>query len=193
MTDTSASLLDRLQEAGNPQAWQCLVDVYQPMIRRWLGKYQLREADVDDIMQEVLSVLIRRMPEFQRQRTGSFRRWLRTITVNCLRDYAKRHFKHPAATGGSEFAALVEQLADDSSGQSQMWEQEHQQHLIDWLLETIRPEFQEATWQAFRGVAIEGKSAKVVAAEQGITTNAVFIAKSRVLSRLRQEGAGLIE
>ena len=192
MSETSASLLDRLRQSDQPQAWHCLVDVYAPMIRRWLSRYGVREHDADDIMQEVLTVLIRRVPEFERERTGSFRRWLRTITVNCLRDYAKRHFKH-TATGGSEFAAMVEQLADDQSGQSQIWEQEHQQHLIDWLLERIRPEFQETTWLAFHSVAIEGKPAKVVAEQCGITTNAVFIAKSRVLSRLRQEGAGLIE
>ena len=88
---------------------------------------------------------------------------------------------------------LLEQLADPDSGLSKAWEHEHDQHVTRKLLDLIRPRFEPTTWEAFRRFALDGKPAEAVASELGLTVNAVFIAKSRVLSRLRQEGAGLID
>ena len=86
------------------------------------------------------SVLVRRLPDFDRQpRAGSFRRWLRTITVNCLRDYWGREKGRPKATGDSDARELLAQLADPDSGLSKEWDQEHDQHVTRKLLEMIRP------------------------------------------------------
>jgi RNA polymerase sigma-70 factor (ECF subfamily) len=195
MPPTSASLLDRLRVKPDPESWRQLVELYTPLIRTWLHRHAalLADADADDLVQEVLTVVVRRLPTFEyRRRTGAFRRWLRTITVNCLRDFWRSRRKGPQATGDSEFLHMLEQLEDPQSTLSKVWDQEHDRHVTQALLERIRPRFNANTWTAFRRVALDGASAEAVAEELGLTVNAVFIAKSRVLSLLRQEGADLL-
>jgi RNA polymerase sigma-70 factor (ECF subfamily) len=194
MSETSASLLDRLRLRPDEEGWQRLVALYTPLVRGWLRRHGLPPQEADDVVQEVLAVVVRRLPDFRRRpRTGAFRRWLRTITVNCLRDFWRAHRARPAAAGGSDFGKLLDELADPASGLSREWDREHDRHVTQRLLEMIRPHFEERTWRAFTRVALEGASPDAVAAELGLTVNAVFIAKSRVLARLRQEGAGLID
>ncbi len=195
MSETSASLLDRLRTAPDEESWRRLVDLYTPLVRGWLRRQaQLQSQDADDLVQEVLAVVVRRIPEFHREpRAGAFRRWLRTITVNCLRDFWRSQRHRPVATGDTEFQKMLDELADPESGLSRLWDQEHDQHVTQRLLEMIRPKFEEKTWRAFQRVALDGATPDEAAAELGVTVNAVFIAKSRVLARLRQEGQGLID
>jgi RNA polymerase sigma-70 factor (ECF subfamily) len=194
MLETSASLLDRLRVAPEGEDWSRLVELYTPLIRGWLLRQNLPRQDADDVSQEVLTVLVRRLPDFERQpRPGAFRRWLRTITVNCLRDYWRANKGRPRASGASDAQEALQQLEDPDSGLSKQWEQEHDKHVARRLLELIRPHFESTTWEAFRRFALEGEPAERVAAALGTTANAVFIAKSRVLARLRQEGAGLLD
>jgi RNA polymerase sigma-70 factor (ECF subfamily) len=194
MSETSASLLDRLRVAPDGDDWTRLVDLYTPLIRAWLARQGLPRQEADDLTQEVLTVLVRRLPDFERQpRPGAFRRWLRTITVNCLRDHWRASKVRPRATGDSDFRETLEQLEDPDSGLSRQWEQEHDQHVARQLLEQIRPRFEPTTWEAFRRFALLGEPADQVASALGLTPNAVFIAKSRVLARLREEGAGLLD
>jgi RNA polymerase sigma-70 factor (ECF subfamily) len=194
MSDTSASLLEILRDRPDDLHWRRLVELYSPLIRYWLSRHTLPAADADDLVQEVLAVVVRRMPEFHRQeRTGAFRAWLRAITANCLRDFWRAKRIRPQATGASDFQAMLDQLHDSSSGLSRQWDDEHDRFVTQRLLETLRPDFNEKTWRAFRAVAIEGRPPDEVAQELNLTVNAVFIAKSRVLSRLRQEAKGLVE
>jgi RNA polymerase sigma-70 factor (ECF subfamily) len=194
MSETSASLLERLRLQPDDEGWQRLVELYTPLIRGWLHRHGLPPQEADDVVQEVLAVVVRRLPDFRRQpRAGAFRRWLRTITVNCLRDFWRGRRGRPVAAGGSDFVQMLDELADPASGLSREWDREHDRHVTARLLEMIRPHFEATTWRAFQRVALEGASPDDVAAELGLTVNAVFIAKSRVLSRLRQEGAGLID
>jgi RNA polymerase sigma-70 factor, ECF subfamily len=194
MPATSASLLQRIR--GNPDAgsWQHLVGIYDPLIRGWLRQHVLADHDVDDVTQEVMAVVVRRLTEFQHNgRVGAFRTWLKTITVNCLRDHWRSGKRRPQATGRSTFQETLAQLADPDSELSRRWDLDHDRHVARQLLESLRDEFEPSTWQAFRRTALEGASAAEVAAELRLTTNAVFIARSRVLTRLRQEAAELID
>jgi len=194
MSETSASLLDRVKQQHDSASWQCLVDLYSPLIHGWLKRQGVLEQDVNDLVQEVFVVVVRRLPEFQRgAQVGSFRCWLRTITVNCLRDFWRKKKCQPKATGDSNFLEMLHALDDPNSGLSRLWDQEHDQYVTRHLLALIRPKFEAKTWEAFERTAIQGHSADEVAADLGISVNAVFIAKSRVLSRLRQEAAGLLD
>ena len=194
MSSTSASLLDRLREDPRSPAWQRMTDIYQPLIRSWLHRQDVLTQDADDLVQEVLAVVVRRLPEFEHnQRVGAFRTWLRTITVNVVRDHWRSRKKRPAATGGSDLNDFLNQLEDPDSGLSQLWDQEHDRHVTHRLLQMLKGDFEAKTWQAFTRLALDGVPAAEVAQELGLTTNAVFIAKSRVLARLRQEAAGLVE
>ena len=194
MLATSASLLDRLHARADPTAWDRLVELYSPLIRGWLRRHGVPPADADDVTQEVFGVLLKRFPDFEHNgRTGAFRAWLRAITFNCVRDFWKANRIRPAAPGGSDFGGYLDQLADPESPLSREWDREHDLHIARRLLEMIEPQFEPTTWRAFRRVALDGVPAADVAKELGVTVNVVFIAKSRVLARLREEAAGLVE
>src|SRR5438067_13263914 len=105
MSETSASLLERLRQSPDATSWQRLVDLYAPLIRRWLRKHLALEQDAEDVQQEVLGVLVRKLPQFRRQpRPGAFRRWLRSITVNCLREHWRRQRGRPVPAGDGRAA-----------------------------------------------------------------------------------------
>jgi RNA polymerase sigma-70 factor (ECF subfamily) len=194
LMDTSASLLDSLRDASDEGAWSRLVDLYSPLIRGWLTRRGAAVDDVEDVAQEVLAVVVRRFPEFRRQpQIGAFRAWLRAITVNCLRDHWRRNNKQPTAVGGTDFGVMVQQLEDPHSVLSKLWDREHDEHVTQYLLKQIRPDFAEKTWKAFQRFALDGLSADEVGKELQMTANAVFIAKSRVMAALRDRGRGLID
>lgn len=192
--DTSASFLESLRDASDEGAWSKLVELYSPLIRGWLARRGAAFGDVEDVSQEVLAVVVRRFPEFRREpQSGAFRAWLRTITVNCLRDHWRRNNKQPLAVGGTDFGEIVQQSEDPHSDLSKLWDREHDEHVTQYLLKQIRPGFSDKTWKAFRRFAIDGLNADEVAKELEMTANAVFIAKSRVMAALRERGRGLID
>ncbi len=194
MSPTSATLLARLRDRADADAWKRLVDLYAPLLSAWLRRHGLQEADVDDLVQEVLLTVAREAPRFEYSgRTGAFRHWLRNILANRLREFWRGRRLRPVATGDSDFVDLLDQLQDPDSGISHLWDQEHDQHIIQRLLAMIEPQFAPSTWQAFRRVVLEGARPDAVATELGLTVNAVFIAKSRVLQRLRQEAGEFLD
>ncbi len=194
MSDTSASLLDRVRRHPDDAAWQRLVSIYTPLIRAWLRRdVRLDDHDADDITQEVLTVVMRRIQEFERQRTGSFRAWLKAITINCLRRSLRNQHKRAVGSGDSQVFDMLQQLEDPTSQLSSLWDREHDEHVMRQLLQQLKSQFAPNTWKAFELVALTGVSANEVAEQLGISVNAVFIAKSRVMARLRQEAEGLID
>ncbi len=193
MPETSLTLLERLRLDPDEASWQRLVDLYTPLIRDWLRRHGLQPADADDLAQEVLVVLVRELPHFRHRRQGSFRAWLREITVHRVRDFCRARRTRAAATGNMRVMRMLEQLDDPQSELCRRWEQEHDEYLVQRALRLIEPEFAPATWQAFWRLTRDGVEAPAVAAELGVSTNAVFIAKSRVLKRLRTEIEGLID
>lgn len=194
MSETSVSLLERLRSRPDDDAWQRLVGLYTSLLHGWLRRYGLQPSDVDDLVQEVLAVVVRELPQFQHnQRPGAFRRWLRTILVHRLKNFWRTRQTRPLALEGSQLAEMLEQLEDPDSGLSRLWDEEHDQHVLRRLLEVIQPEFTASTWQAFRRVAVQGEDVETVAADLGLSVHAVFVAKSRVLCRLRREADGLID
>jgi RNA polymerase sigma factor (sigma-70 family) len=193
MDHTSLSLLERLRGSGNDPAWSRLVELYAPLIRHWLKqRCKLDDADADDLTQTVLKVMVSELPRFDHNgRPGAFRNWVKTITINRLRDFWRNaNAKRGVIDAGSD---VLEQWADPNGELSMLWEREHDQFVLNRALELIEHEFAATTWQAFKQSAIEGRKAAFVAAELGISANAVLVAKSRVLARLRQEFAGLTE
>jgi RNA polymerase sigma-70 factor (ECF subfamily) len=189
---TSLSLLDRLQTNQSQQDWFRFVEVYEPFIRRFIRIDPRLAADVDDVCQEVMRKIISYLPRFERGRNGSFRTWLKTVTVNEVNSYWRRKFRD--ANRNSPMDALrIESLADPSNGLSKEWDREHGRHVLRRLQELVKSEFAPTTWRAFELRVIEERSSAEVAAVMGISRNAVDIAKSRVLARLRREAAGLLE
>jgi RNA polymerase sigma-70 factor (ECF subfamily) len=194
MTATPVSLLERLKVARPDAAeWRRLQEIYAPLIRRWLERVPGLGEEAPDLAQEVLVVVFKELPAFERQREGSFRTWLRNVTINRTRAYWKKRQRQPLAGGGSDFADFLARLEDPASPLSQEWNQEHDRVVLQRLLDVVRPDFAPATWEAFQLFALQGHPAAHVAVRMGMTENAVLLAKSRILKRLREEAAGLID
>ena len=188
---TSQSLLDRARDPSDTASWRRLFDLYTPLIRGWARPYLTQPADADDVVQDVLTIVVRELPRFEHNRNpGAFRAWLRGLTANRLRILWRR--RTPAA-GGEAILEQLHQLEDPSSPLSRSWDEEHDRHVATTLLAAIRLEFQPATWHAFEATVRDGRATAEVAAELGISVNAVLIAKSRVIKRLREKAAGLID
>jgi RNA polymerase sigma-70 factor (ECF subfamily) len=186
--------LERLRDRADADAWSRMVDLYSPLIRAWLGRYRLVEPDVDDISQTVLNAVVAHLPHFQHNgRVGAFRTWLRTITVNSVRQKFRADRKRADSPGGSAFLASLSELEDPESRLSQLWDRAHDAHVLRTLMAWAEPEYEAKTWQAFRRQVLEGAQPRMVAAELEMTVNAVLIAKSRILKRLRELGRGLID
>lgn len=191
MASTSHSLLDQIREGPSPLAWKRWHALYEPLIHTWLRRHRLIPADQEDLVQDVLAVVVRRIPEFQHNgRVGAFRTWLKTITINCLRDHWKERQRHPDRAAALD---VLDDWADEKGTLSQAWDREHDRHLLQKLLDFLEPEFTRDTWVAFQQFVVEGKTATEVSEALGLSVNAIYIAKSRVLARLRAEAVGLVD
>jgi RNA polymerase sigma-70 factor (ECF subfamily) len=194
---TSLTLLERLRQEASPEAsgssgeqeaWARFVKLYTPLLFRWARGVSLPSEEASDLVQDVLTLLVQKLPDFTYDRQKSFRGWLRTITLNKWREKARKHSLPRAnvdpanlpAKGGMEDAAAFE-------------EAEYRHYLVRRALELMRAEFQPSTWKACWECVVRGRPAADVARELKITTNAVYLAKSRVLRRLHQELAGLLD
>jgi RNA polymerase sigma-70 factor (ECF subfamily) len=191
---TSQSLLDRLK-AAPPDApdWRRLDDVYRPWVRAWLARDPGLRADVDDLVQEVFVVVVRELPRFERRRDGAFRAWLRQVTVNRVRTFRRARRGQQLAAAGESTDDFLAQLEDPTSDSARQWDLDHDAYLFRHLLATVERDFEPRTWRAFTRFVLDGQSPADVATELGISKNAVLLAKSRILKRLRDEAAGLLD
>jgi RNA polymerase sigma-70 factor, ECF subfamily len=191
---TSVSLLQRIaNDGGGNEDWQRLLTLYRPFILHQVRSYSDLVDYADDITQEVMMVLMRELPVFQRQRTGSFRNWLRGITVNQLRMAARKVRRQPTAGDSSALEQQINDLADPASQASKRWDEEHDRNVLRRIMDSIRHDYQDSTWQAFELYVLHEKAPKAVAEELGISLNSVLLAKSRITRRLRDEAAGLVD
>jgi RNA polymerase sigma-70 factor (ECF subfamily) len=137
-------------------------------------------------------VVVREIPRFVRQRDGSFRAWLRQITVNRIRAHRRQRYQQPVALG-DQTEGFLNRMVDSNSDLAKKLDREHDQHVCDALLSAVRPHFNQSTWDAFQQFAVEGRRAADVARELGLSVNSVVKAKARVLIRLWQEAGALLE
>jgi RNA polymerase sigma-70 factor (ECF subfamily) len=190
MLTTSVTLLERVRQRDDQAAWERFVALYTPLLYRWAQRAGLPDQDAADLVQDVLVVLMKELPEFEYDvARKNFRGWLKTITVNKCRERLRR--RAPVVGPGGDADSLgdlqdVEQL-------DEFWETEYQQHLVRKALEVMRTEFEPKTWQACWEHTVNDKSAAEVGRELGMSEAAVYVSKSRVLRRLRQELAGLLD
>jgi RNA polymerase sigma-70 factor (ECF subfamily) len=186
MHTTSVSLLQRLRQPGEAEAWERFVSLYTPLLYYWARKIGVQEADVSDLVQDVFALLLQKLPQFVHDRQGSFRGWLRTVTLNKWRERCRRW-----APPVDPDAPLADLAVPD--GAEAFWEAEYRQRLVGRALEVMQAEFQPTTWKACWQHVVEGRPVAEVAEELGLSANAVYLAKARVLRRLHQELDGLLD
>ncbi|MDA1052076.1 MAG: sigma-70 family RNA polymerase sigma factor [Planctomycetota bacterium] len=186
MHSTSATLLLRLKDGGDEADWRRFMNLYTPLLYYWATRNGLQAADAADLVQDVLVLLVKKLPEFTYDEQGSFRGWLRTVTLNRLRDLQRRRGETTLEDG--EWP--IDQAAEEDTRDA-FWEVEYRQHLVARALEVMRDSFEPTTWKACWEMVVKGKKAAQVGAELGISEGAVYVAKSRVVKRLRKELEGL--
>jgi RNA polymerase sigma-70 factor (ECF subfamily) len=189
--ETPLSLLERVR-ANDPEAWQRLVRLYQPLVRFWCRRGGLDGPDAEDVAQEVFSGAAGGLAGFRRDRPGdTFRGWLRGITRNQVLLHYRRNRGKARAEGGSGAWHHLQDVADPLVG-VEADETDEVGQLYRRAVEQVRGEFEERTWQAFWRTVIEGRSPAALADELGMTPAAIRQAKSRVLRRLKQEMGELL-
>jgi RNA polymerase sigma-70 factor (ECF subfamily) len=184
---TSTTLLDQAK-GGDRTAWQRLEFLYTPLVRWWCRRHGVCQPhDVDDLTQEVFTTVAGKLAGFSKGPAGSFRSWLYTITRHKLGDHGRRLRGKPAAEGGSVALARLEAVPEILSGSSIEEDRSSERAiLVRRALELVRPEFQPRTWEAAWRVAVDGQDPADVGTALGMTAGAVYTAKSRVMSRLRE-------
>lgn len=188
METTPVSLLRRLNDAPQEEDWRTLVELCTPLLLSWAKSVGLSEAAAADLAQDVLLTLFAEMPRFQYDETRSFRRWLKTVTLNKWRSAQRRR-------GAQELVSLeaAPDVTLDEDPAAAFWESEFQERLVARAMEIIEQRFDAKTWAACRQTLMEGRAAQAVAVELGMTVAAVYQAKSRVLRILREELEGLLD
>lgn len=185
----STTLLQRIRDM-NPDGWSRLVEVFGPIVYQWCRRAGVSEHDATDVVQEVFASVARGVGNFERQKSsGSFRSWLATITRNQVRDHFRRSQKRPVARGGTEAMSNWREM--EESLDLTVDESNFDGRVSRRVLELVRSEFEDRTWQAFWKTTIDESSAAEVGEELEMSVAAVYQSKSRVLRRLRQKLAEL--
>jgi RNA polymerase sigma-70 factor (ECF subfamily) len=182
---TRPSLLLRLRDVDDAEAWNEFVRLYTPLIFHHCQRHGLQDADAADVAQEVMRVAAQAMPDFQYDsQRGKFRGWLLQTTRHRLHKFFTRQNRAPETASDTTILRLLD--GEAGPDETARWEEDYRQRLFDWAAEKARPEFQPATWDAFWRTAVDSLSVKEVAGQLGISIGAVYIARSRVTARLRE-------
>lgn len=190
METTNLTLLGQAARGSNA-SWIRLERLYRPFLTGWFLRKGIPGADAEDLTQDVLTVLVKELPGFEHSgNTGAFRTWLRNMCLNRYHGYQRKKQLRGEAKGGTEFQQQMNEVAE--SAETQEWEREHDRHVLAHLLEQLSSEFEATTVTAFRRVTLGKASAQAVASELGLTPAAVYMAKSRVLRRLRELAMDLV-
>jgi RNA polymerase sigma factor (sigma-70 family) len=187
MPATRHSLLVRLYDPQDEQAWTEFLEIYEPLIYRLARRRGFQDADADDLSQEIFRSVAAAVERWRlNPDRGSFRAWLFLIARNAMINALKKKQRRPQATGDTQFRLLLEsQPAPDDA--AAMVEAEYERDLFHWAAEQIRGEFRPSTWQAFWLTGVEGHTPQAAANSVGLSVGAVYIARSRVMARLKEK------
>jgi RNA polymerase sigma-70 factor (ECF subfamily) len=183
---TRASLLVRLRDPRDEAAWNEFVGLYVPVIYGYARRQGLQDADAVDLAQEVLGAVTAavRGLDYDPDR-GTFRGWLFTVVRRKLSNWRRSRRNRPCASGSAATQRLLEEQAAAEDPEAE-WEAQWQRRVFGWACEQVRRDVSETTWQAFWRTAIDGQPGKRVAADLGLTAAAVYLARGRIVARLKE-------
>lgn len=182
---THPSLLLRLRDARNAEAWEQFVEIYTPLIYGFCRQHGLQDADAADVSQDVMRAVARSIGKFEYDpQRGWFRTWLLTITRNRLRSFLAAKKREPHGDGQTTTPDYLEAIVSPETESD--WDAAYHRRLFAVAAEQVRAEVHESTWQAFWQTACDEQHGQAVARNLGMSVGAVYIARSRVLARLRE-------
>ena len=184
--ETRASLLLRLQDAADVEAWDSLVAVYGPVVFRMARRQGFQAADADNLVQEVLISVARSVSQWlERKDRGSFRAWLLRIARNQAINLLTRVATRPFELDGEEAERRLDTLQAPDGELSSQFDLEYRREIFQWAADQIRTSVAETTWQAFWLTHIQGIGIAEAADRLGVKVGNIYFARSRVMSRLR--------
>jgi RNA polymerase sigma factor (sigma-70 family) len=186
--ETRPSLLLRLRDVRDQQAWSTFLEIYQPLIYRVIRQRRVQDADAIEVTQEVLLAVANSIDQWEANpQRGTFRGWLTTITRNLVVNFLIKQSRHPRGSGDSDFRRGLESVPAPAGDESALFDVEERRQIFRWAADRIRPEFREANWQAFWLTAVEGHGAIEVARELSISPGLVYVSRNRIMKRLREK------
>jgi RNA polymerase sigma-70 factor (ECF subfamily) len=183
---TRPSLLVRLRDPRDANAWREFVDRYGPLLYGYARKRGLQDADAADLAQEVLRAVAGAVGRLEYDpRRGAFRNWLFTVLLRKLSNWRRGQRSRPDPSNEADPQRLLEQCPVPEDGEAE-WEAAWEERIFTWACEQVRREVTAATWQAFWRTAVDGQRGKQVAADLGLSVASVYLARSRVRARLKE-------
>lgn len=183
---TRPSLLVRIRDPQDERAWGEFLEIYGPLVYRLARLKGFQDADAADLTQDVFRAVASAIERWDpNPARGSFRGWLFRIARNLMVNLLASQRRHPRGTGDSDMKLLLEAIPAPVGDDSALFDEEYRRRLFQWAADQVRPEFREPTWRAFWLTAVEGRQVKDVAESLGQTPGSIYIARSRVLARIR--------
>jgi len=185
---TRPSLLLRMRDTQDARAWGEFVEIYEPLVYRMARRHGFQDADARELSQEVLLAVSTAIERWNADPArGSFRAWLFRVARNLMINLLTRQRRHAQGVGDTDFQRLLAQQPAPESEESAYFDLEYRRQLFRWAAEQVRDEFRTKTWTAFWKTCIEGQAIREVAAELQLSAGAIYVARSRVMARLRKE------
>jgi RNA polymerase sigma factor (sigma-70 family) len=190
--ETRPSLLARIRDPRDSRAWEEFLEIYGPLVHRLARLKGLQDADAHDLTQEVFRAVASAIDRWDPDPAlGTFRGWLFRISRNLMVNFLIARDRHPVGSGDSDMRLLLEAQPAPDGAESALFDEEYRRRVFRWAADHVRPEFREPTWQAFWRTAVDGRPPREVAEALGQSVGAVYIARSRVLARLRAAVEGV--
>lgn len=189
--ETRWTLVVRLQDERDEAAWAEFIAEYEPFLLTFLQRRGLQDADAQDVAQQVLTAICQSVSQWKPDgRPGAFRRWMATIARNAALKFLQRKSRQPDSGGGTQFLARMHDVVSKSNDDTA--EREYQAAVFAWAVARVRDEFRESTWNAFWETAVNHRPIDTVAQELALSTGAVYMARSRVMARLKAQVSRLL-
>lgn len=184
--DTRMSLIMRMREGRDEEAWSEFVQVYQPLVERIIQRHRLQYADAAEVTQEVLSRVAQSIQSWEADRERStFRGWLYRITRNLTIDFLRRRKRQDAKISLDQDVGQIQEMKiDPSDADSIEFQAEFERQLFHWAAQQLKPSFKPVNWKAFWMTTVEGRPINEVAEELGIECGTIYVARSRIMARL---------
>jgi RNA polymerase sigma-70 factor (ECF subfamily) len=183
---TRRTLLLKIRDAGDSDAWGEFVELYMPLVFGFCRKRGLSDVDASDVTQEVLRAIARAIGKFEYDPgKGTFRSWFFTVVRSKLYNFSNKQQRQPHVRGGTTMMQLVNETPDPTEEQD--WDLDYRRQVFQWASERIRGKFSEPAWKSFWMTAVEDRDPAETAASLGLTRGAVYAAKARVIAALKEE------
>ena len=185
--DTRASLILRLKDRHDNHAWSTFVEIYQPLFKRLCMRANMQPADAHEATQEILLHLSNVVEKWDPDKElGSFRGWLHQVSKNVVVRFLQNKNRRLLITGKSDIHQLLNECPDPTVKQTRDFDIEFRRRVFGWACDQLQNEFRHQTWQAFLQTQVMRNDIETVAKELGLSVGAVYVARSRVMKRLRE-------